>query len=216
MCDCPQLFGKDWGGTNNWGQSHMLTASDPALQDRFAWSVDLSGTGLISGATHDDGLALNAGAGYVFNIAGPSINYCTAGFSAAGCQALLSSTGTPSATAASGFTVTASGVEGQKDGLFFFGTNGRQANSWGSGTSFQCIVPPVLRSPLNTGNGTTGICDEVLSRDLNTLWCPSCPKPTKNPGAGTLTVIQLWYRDPLNTSNQTTSLSDALEFTVCP
>jgi hypothetical protein len=27
---------------------------------------------------------------------------------------------------------------------------------------------------------------------------------------------QLWYRDPLNTSNQTTSLSDAIEFTFCP
>jgi len=28
--------------------------------------------------------------------------------------------------------------------------------------------------------------------------------------------MQLWFRDPQNTSNQTTSLSDALEFTMAP
>ena len=36
----------------------------------------------------------------------------------------------------------AAGVEGAKDGLFFFGTNGQQANAWGNGTSFQCVVSP--------------------------------------------------------------------------
>ena len=35
-------------------------------------------------------------------------------------------------------------------------------------------------------------------------------------GAGTVVQAQLWYRDPQNTSNQTTSLSDAIEFTVAP
>jgi len=28
--------------------------------------------------------------------------------------------------------------------------------------------------------------------------------------------LQYWYRDPAGTSNQTTSLSDAAEFLVCP
>jgi hypothetical protein len=143
-------------------------------------------------------------------------NYCTAGTSENGCTALLSATGFPSATMTNGFTVTASTVEGQKDGLFFFGTNGPQANPWGNGTSLQCVVPPVKRGGLLTGTGTVGACDGVLSQDLNARWCPSCPKPTQNPGAGTLTHIQLWYRDPGNTSNQTTSLSNGLEFTVCP
>ena len=41
-------------------------------------------------------------------------------------------------------------------------------------------------------------------------------KPASNPGAGALVQAQLWYRDPQNTSNQTTSLSDAVEFTLCP
>ena len=147
---------------------------------------------------------------------GSPVNYCTAGTSASGCQAALSATGLPSATAGSGFALAASGVEGGKDGLYFFGTSGRQANSWGNGTSFQCVVPPVKRGGLLSGTGTSGLCDGGFSQDLNALWCPGCPKPAKNPGAGATVQAQLWYRDPQNTSNQTTSLSDALEFSVYP
>jgi hypothetical protein len=142
--------------------------------------------------------------------------YCTAGISGSGCQAQISANGSPSASASSGFSLTASGVEGSKDGLFFFGSNGRQANPWGNGSSFQCVVPPVLRAGLLTGSGSQGACDGSFAQDMNALWCPSCPKPAKNPGPGTLVQAQLWYRDPTSTSNQTTSLSDAIEFTVQP
>ncbi len=145
-----------------------------------------------------------------------AIPYCTAGTSASGCQAALSAAGAASASAGTGFTVSAASVEGAKDGLCFFGVNGRQANPWGSGSSYQCVTPPVSRAGLLTGVGTSGQCDGSFAQDLNALWCPTCPKPARNPGAGTITQVQLWYRDPLNTSNRTTSLSDALEFLVGP
>jgi hypothetical protein len=209
-------FGKDWGGTDNWGQSHKLTASDQAFQDRFGWSVGLSGAFVLSGATHNDDNGTNSGAAYIIDLTGSPVTYCTAGVSANGCTATLSAVGTPSATATTGFTVTASDVEGDKDGLYFFGTNGRQANNWGSSSSFQCLVTPVLRSGLIQGIGTPGLCDNSISRDLNALWCPTCTNPLKNPGAGALVGIQLWYRDPFSTSNQTTGLTNAMEFTVCP
>ena len=67
-----------------------------------------------------------------------------------------------------------------------------------------------------TGSGNHGACNGTLTQDLNALWCPTCPKPAKNPGAGSTAHAQLWYRDPFSTSNQTTSLSDAYEFTVAP
>ena len=153
----------------------------------------------------------------IASISEPNItNYCTAGTSASGCQAFISASGAPSATLSSGFTLSAASFEGNKDGLFFFGANGQQANSWGSGTSFQCVVPPVRRGGLLTGTGTNGACDNFVSQDLNALWCPTCPKPNKAFPAGSVVQAQLWYRDPQNTSNQTTSLSDAVEFTVCP
>jgi DNA-binding beta-propeller fold protein YncE len=156
------------------------------------------------------------GSAYVLDFGEIPATYCTAGSSASGCQALLSASGTPSATAVSGFTLQASTVEGQKDGLFFFGTNGQQASSWGNGTSYQCVVPPVVRAGTLTGSGTPGVCDGSFVQDLNALWCPTCPKPSKNPGGGATVQAQLWYRDPLSTSNQTTSLSDAIEFVMSP
>ena len=142
--------------------------------------------------------------------------YCSAGTSAAGCEAKISAVGTASASASAGFTLSGADVEGQKTGMFFFGANGRQANPWGNGSSFQCVTPPVDRGGLLPAAGTTGACDGSFAQDLNALWCPTCPKPAKNPGAGATVQAQLWYRDPLNTSNQTTSLSDAVEFCVRP
>ena len=139
--------------------------------------------------------------------------YCTAGTTASGCQAQMASTGTPSASAGSGFVVSAVLAEGSKDGLFFFGTNGRQANPWGSGTSYQCVVPPVKRTPLLSSTGTNGNCDGTFTLDFNAL---ITAQPAKAPSTGSTVQIQCWFRDPFNTSNQTTSLSDALEFTLCP
>jgi hypothetical protein len=140
-------------------------------------------------------------------------NYCTAGISADGCQATLSASGTASAGGAGTFTLSASNVAGDKDGLFFAGTNGPQANQWGNGTSFQCVVPPVKRYGLLGKTGTAGQCDGAFSQELNAYWQANL---NKNPGAGATVHMQLWYRDPANTSNQTTSLSDGITFTVCP
>ena len=159
---------------------------------------------------------VSAGAAYVFALEFEPETYCTAGTSASGCQALIGATGNASASASSGFFLTISGVEGQKEGLFFCGTNGRQANPWGNGTSFVCVVPPRWRAGLLTGVGTVGACDGSFSQDLNAHWCSTCPKPLHNPGAGALAQAQLWYRDPASTSNQTSSMSDAIEFLVGP
>ena len=149
-------------------------------------------------------------------LCGSAVSYCTPGTSASGCQATLSAVGAASASAGSGFVVSASGVEGAKDGLYFFGQSGRQANPWGTGTSYQCVVPPLARGGLLTGSGTNGACDGAFAQDLNARWCPTCPKPAQAPVVGVQLQLQLWYRDPFNTSSQTTSLSDALEADVCP
>ena len=147
------------------------------------------------------------------DVGGGVVNYCTAGTSASGCQATLSSTGVSSATAPTGFVVTSSDVEGNKSGLFFFGTSGPQASPWGNGSSFQCVTPPTQRTAVLAPTGTSGACNGSFSLDLNAEWTA---KPAKNPGSGAVVDLQFWYRDPNSTSNQTTSLSDAIEFTVAP
>ena len=146
----------------------------------------------------------------------PPIFYCTAGTSANGCRASMHAIGSASATATDGFTLSLQGAEGGRPGLVYFGSSGRQAQPWGNGTSYQCVAPPVVRTGLMGGTGTGGSCDGTPSLDLNALWCPGCPKASKNPGAGALVQAQFWYRDPASTSNQTSSLSNAIEVPVAP
>ena len=181
--------------------------------DWFGHAVAIGSESIVCGTPNisDNGIA--AGAAYAFAGLPFGVSYCTAGISASGCQALLSADGVPSSTASSGFNLMATGVEGQRDGLFFLGTNGRQAKSWGNGSSLQCVVPPVSRAGLLPGIGNSGLCNGAFDLDLNSHWTT---KPAQNPGAGAVVQAQLWYRDPLNTSNQTTSLSDAIEFLVAP
>jgi len=206
------------GGT--WLEGTKLVAADAAPDDEFGVSVAVSEADdrILIGASGVDHLGgFDAGAAYVF-APGPGAPqaYCTAGVSAGGCTAAIAGYGTPSATASEGFLVATAGAGAGKNGLFYIGTNGRQANPWGNGTSYQCVAPPVKRCGLLAGAGTASTCDGSFSQDLNALWCPTCPKPGHNPGAGAVVQAQLWYRDPLNTSNQSTSLSDALELTVQP
>ena len=200
-----------------WKKQLWVVASDAAPGDDFGYSVSLSGDTLIAGAPFDDhAVGVDAGSAYVFRLAPPAPTvHCTAGTSASGCVALLSASGTPSANAPSGFTVSASGVEGSRTGMFIFGQGGKQALPWG-GTSFQCAPPPLATSGPLPVTGTLGACDGAFGLDLNALWCTTCPKPAINPGEGSLVHVQLWYRDPLNPSGQTTSFSDAIELWVLP
>jgi hypothetical protein len=39
---------------------------------------------------------------------------------------------------------------------------------------------------------------------------------SRAPAAGEKVRMQAWFRDPASTSNQSTSLSDALSFVLCP
>jgi len=144
-------------------------------------------------------------------------NYCTSGTTASGCQAVISATGTASASASTGFFLSTSNQEGNKDGLFIFGTNGRQANSWGNSLSFQCVVAPVKRSAVQSSfgplAGTNGMCDGGFFQDLNARWAA---KPAQNPGAGAVVQAQAWFRDPGSANNVKTAFSNAIEFCVEP
>jgi hypothetical protein len=151
-----------------------------------------------------------------------TVAYCTSGVTASGCQAVLSTTGTPSASAASGFFVTGSALEGSKLGRTFFGFNGRAATPWGLGsncTSYWCVKPPTQRGPSATNSGTQGACDGVQTLDWNAWWTA---KPHIRPIAGVVVQMQMWHRDPSSACNainpiyHTTGMTHAIEFTMAP
>jgi len=143
-----------------------------------------------------------------------TLSYCTAGTTSNGCLAMLSTSGAPDASAGSGFTVTASGVEGQKQGIFFYGLGGALAQPWGTGSSFLCVKAPTQRSPAQNSGGLINTCNGSLVLDWN-AYIASNPGALGNPFTGGETVwIQAWFRDP--PSPKSTSLSNAVQFTVCP
>jgi hypothetical protein len=144
--------------------------------------------------------------------------YCTAGTSLSGCIPTIQGVGVPSATAASGFNINLLGSEGNKQGLMFYGINGQLTGGapWGPGSSSTlCVKAPTQRTPLQPLSGSIGNCDANYGIDWN-AYMAATPGAVGNPRAiGVSFDAQYWYRD--NTAAiKSTSLSDALHFTLAP
>jgi hypothetical protein len=147
---------------------------------------------------------------------GTATSYCTSGTTSNGCNATIAGVGTPDADAGSGFVLSVTGVEGQRQGLVFYGLDnaGFAPLPWGPSSSFLCVKPPTQRTPPSSSGGNAGQCDGSLSIDWNAF-------VAANPGAlgapfsgGERVFAQAWFRDP--PSPKTTHLSDGIEFLVCP
>jgi hypothetical protein len=198
--DGSPLGGTTWSGP-------FGTASRAA-----SFAIGAGGTATIvgtsaGGATGEDIVTAE------FAYAGIS-TYCTAGTSAVGCVGAISGTGTPSSSAGSGFTIRVSGIDGQRQGLVFYGITGHMAQPWGTGSSYLCVKSPTQRTPTQSSGGTVLTCDGLLSLDWN-AFIAATPGALGFPfSTGTIVTAQGWYRDP--PSPKSTSLSDALEFAVAP
>ncbi|MBM4113851.1 MAG: LamG domain-containing protein [Phycisphaerae bacterium] len=142
------------------------------------------------------------------------VTYCTSGTSSHGCAATIAGSGSASASAASGFTLVASSVEGQKSGLFFYGVNGPQAAPWGASSSFLCIKSPTQRTTLLQSGGASNACNGTLALDWRAFVAAN-PTALGAPfSAGDVVWAQAWLRDP--PSPKTTALSNALSFVIAP
>jgi hypothetical protein len=143
------------------------------------------------------------------------ITYCTAGTTTNGCVPTMGSSGSASGTAGSGFLVEATGVEGQKQGILFYGVNGPQASPWGgASTSWLCLLGPVQRMYLQNSGGNADLCDGKIAADWN-LFVASFPGAVGTPFTGGETVwAQGWFRDP--PAPRSTNLTNGLRFIVGP
>ncbi len=143
------------------------------------------------------------------------VSYCTAGTTTNGCNATLSASGTPSASASSGFTLSVSNVEGQRQGLIFYSVNGRNSSVWATGsTSFLCVKAPTQRLTTLGSGGTNNACNGAFSIDW-LAWMAAHPTAVGQPlTSGQKFQGQCWFRDP--SAIATTNLSQGLEWTLCP
>ncbi|MEA3417458.1 MAG: FG-GAP repeat protein, partial [Thermodesulfobacteriota bacterium] len=60
------IFYRDQGGIDNWGEFKKITASDGDAEDRFGWSIALSGDSIVVGAYWDDDNGTDSGSVYIF------------------------------------------------------------------------------------------------------------------------------------------------------
>jgi hypothetical protein len=141
-------------------------------------------------------------------------SYCTSGTTSNGCVPTISSTGIASASASSGFTISVSSVEGQKQGHVFYGVNGPNAAPWGASSHYLCVKAPTQRTGTQDSGGTAGACNGSIALDWN-AYCATHPTSLGVPfSAGQSVWAQLYFRDP--PGPKTTALSNGLTFTVCP
>lgn len=195
-----------------WSSSNNTIYSIDYSGDVYAFDVAnaYARTSLWNLGSSFDGLAAAGGTL-------PPIAYCTAGTTTNGCVPSIGATGAASATATSGFTITVSNVEGQKQGIIFYGISntGFTGSPWGTGgTSFLCVKAPLQRTGVQSSGGTIGGCNGSLSLDWN-AYRSTHPIALGNPfSAGQIVFAQGWFRDP--PAVKTTNLSDAIKFGVGP
>ncbi len=136
--------------------------------------------------------------------------YCTGSTNSLGCNARIVSTGAmhPSASEPSGFDIRGVEMLSDKQGLLFYGLNGRNAVPFSSG--FLCVKSPLRRTGIQNSGGS-GACTGSFSLDFNAR-VASGVDPALAPGVKV--NCQYWSRDPAAPS--TTHVTNALEFVLAP
>jgi hypothetical protein len=194
-------------GTNING-SYIAPSSGPPLYPEFLF---LNGPGCFADCGWRIGFET-----YVLPVPPPS-TYCTAKVNSLGCTPSIGFTGFPSATSGSGFTVRATQIRNNKNGLLFYGVNGRASIPFQGGTL--CVKTQIKRTPSVNSGGTpapANDCSGIFSLDMNAFAVGSLggsPLAALTV-SGTVVDCQWWGRDPGFPAPNNTTLSNGLEYTV--
>jgi hypothetical protein len=206
----------DSAGIQSW--IRQFGTSD--FEEAYAAAPDGSGGVYVSGWTNGSLGGPSAGfhgdpwlARYDGGCAGATI-YCTAKVNSLGCTPSISSSGTSSASASAGFVVSSVNTLSNTAGLLMVGTSGRAAAPFQGGTL--CLQTPIKRTPVvnSAGNPPPRDCSGVFAIDMNSFAAGGTMPALLV--AGTVVDCQWWGRDSGFAPPNDVSLSNALEYTVCP
>jgi hypothetical protein len=177
-----------------------------------AWTLTVTGANV---PVAPQGFALCATGDIAVGGTSSPVAYCTSSQTSNLCVPRMTSAGVARVSSASGFTLAAHDVEGNRQGLIFYGVQGRHAAPWAPGsTSTLCVRQPLQRTPPHNSGGATGSCAGVVAVDWS-AFLATHPGALGTPlSAGQLVQAQAWFRDP--NAPGSTNLSDGLEFTVRP
>lgn len=139
--------------------------------------------------------------------------YCAVLPNSQGCTSSISWSGTPSATAGSGFTLSTASLLNNTFGYLVYGGSGPSAVFFGTGVL--CVQPPLhFTSREPTGGSPNGTdCSGALSIDFN-AWIANGQDPRLV--AGQRVWAQFLSRDHGALPSRNVALSEAVEFTIEP
>jgi hypothetical protein len=193
-------------------------AMDAGEQQQFLWdgSSTLPNPPFLSG-NQPFVVQIRAFPHHSWPLATPPLSYCTAKVNSLGCLPVIASTGYAKVGASTGFEIRASNVRNNKNGLLFYGVNGRANAPFQGGTL--CVKAQIRRTPAVNSLGTlppANDCTGVYRLDFSAFTAGllgGTPLPALNV-AGTMVDSQWWGRDPGFPAPNNTTLSNGLEFVV--
>ncbi len=198
------------------GTAALLLQADPML-DHFGVKAILEGSAVDRGAAGKDNQygsgRLDAFAAVTLALANG--HYCVAKQSTCLTMPSITSTGMPSATATSGFVVSATGMRARQFGMLVYTDTGPDKVPFLGG---HLCINGIHRTVITSDTlGTPGFCDGTLAIDMNSfragLLGGSPPLPALSTPGSTI-HCQFFGRDPGNSFNAL--LTEGLKFTICP
>ncbi|MEO6710035.1 MAG: hypothetical protein ABI054_10165, partial [Planctomycetota bacterium] len=209
---------REFAGSGNWNLMAWIAADSTAWTDTNAPCATA-----LNYRVSAFNCAGSAGSAIAAATTGPccgvDLIYCTAKVNSLNCTPAIGGNGMPSASLPFGFTVEAANVRNNKSGLLLYGTSGAASTPFHGGTL--CVNSPVKRTTgANSGGnpGPTNDCSGLYSIDMNAFAAGALGG---TPLAallvpGTIVSAQWWGRDPGFPVPDNVTLSDGLQYTICP